>query len=112
MNCIHKPDNYKKLLTEGDAGMVCRHCKKPIRIKDKSKSDRIRLILVILPILLFCIIAGTDISAMLPGKAALLACFFACLGISVFGWLAVCRFVLEYVELPEAPAEDETPADK
>ena len=108
MNCNHKPDNYKKMLTEGEAGMVCRHCKKPIRMKNKSHADRIRLLLVILPILIFCIIAGTDLSAIVPSKAALLGCFFVCLGISIFGWLIVCRFVLEYEEVPE---NAETPSD-
>ena len=105
MNCKHRPASYTKLLTEGDAGMVCRHCKKPIRTKDRQKADLFRRLLVIVPLVLFCVIAATDISDGL-GKAALLGCFLGCLAVSVIGWLILCRFVLEYEEVPEKAEND------
>ena len=107
MNC-----NYMKLLTDGDAGMVCRHCKKPIRTKNKTRADRIRLLLVLIPIFLFCIIAGTDISSMPYGKAAIVACFLVFLGISIFGWLIACRCFIEYEEVPEKTDDNNIPEGK
>jgi len=98
MNCKHKPASYSKLLTEGDRDMTCKYCHKPIRTKNKGLSNLIRRLLVFIPIILFCIVAGIGLPISKPG---LLGCFFAALAISIFGWLLVCRFFLEYELVPE-----------
>lgn len=108
MHCKHKPDDYKKMLLHGDEGMICRYCKKTIRTKNRHKSNIIRKILVIVPIILFCILAAMDISEIPNGKVILLGSFAGCLAVSIIGWLIICRFVLEYEIVPEntAPLSD------
>ena len=105
MNCKHLPRDLKNLLLNGDAGMVCRRCGKPIRTKDRKKADVIRKLLVIIPIVLFCIIAGLDFPDTPAGKLAIIGCFAGSIAISILGWIGVCTFLLEYEEVPEKAEE-------
>lgn len=101
MNCKHSPEDYKKMLLHGDSGMTCRYCHKPIRTKNRKKADALRRLLVFIPILLFCIVAGMGTPTTPAAKLAIAGCFVGCLAVSILGWLIVCAYVLEYEELPE-----------
>jgi len=105
MSCKHKPANYWQVLTEGDKDMVCRHCNKPIRTKNLKKATVMRRIVALVPMIIFLIIVGTDISEMLS-KAALVGSFLICTGVTIFGWLLLCRFVWEYELVPEDTEDD------
>ena len=105
MNCRHKPANYWQVLMEGDKDMVCRHCNKPIRTKDPKKANIMRKIMALVPMAIFLIIVGTDISEKLS-KAGLVFAFLACTGVTIIGWLIMCMFVWEYEVVAEKAVDE------
>jgi len=106
MNCKHKPASYWQVLMEGDKDMVCRHCNKPIRTKDPRKAGIMRKVMALVPMAIFLVIIGTDISESMS-KAGMVYTFLACTGATIIGWLILCRFVWEYELVPEENASDD-----
>lgn len=101
MQCIHKPASYLKILTQGYEGMVCRHCRQPIRPKAIQKADNLRRALVLFPAIILCVLLA--FSEKLPGGLFLPICFIAGIAVTVIGWLIICRFVLEYEAICDEP---------